>query len=79
MKQPQLDETPDEGSGKGGKAGFFATMKAVLWAFVGIRKRSDYGKDARSLDPRAVIVAGLLGGIIFVLTLVVVVGLVVGS
>lgn len=79
MKQPQLDEPPDEGVDKGGKAGFFATMKAVLWAFAGIRKRSDYGKDARSLDPRAVVVAGLLGGIIFVLTLVVVVGLVVGS
>lgn len=77
--KPQLDDSPAEASDDGGQAGFFATMKAVLWAFAGIRKRSDYGRDARSLDPRAVIVAGLLGGVVFVLTLVVVVRLVVSS
>ena len=79
MRQPQPDDSHEEASGAHGKAGFLATMKAVLWAFAGIRKRSDYGRDARSLDPRAVIVAGLLGGIVFVLTLVVVVRLVVGA
>ena len=55
------------------RAGFLATMRAVLWSFVGIRKRKDYQDDARSLDPRAVVVAGLLGGLIFVLVLVAVV------
>lgn len=77
--KPQLGDSPEDASNENRKAGFFATMKAVLWAFAGIRKRSDYGRDARSLDPRAVILAGLLGGIVFVLTLVVVVRLVVGS
>lgn len=61
------------------RAGFWATMKAVLWAFAGIRKRSDYGRDARTLDPRAVIAAGILGGVLFVLTLVLVVRLVVSA
>jgi len=55
------------------RAGFLATMRAVLWSFVGIRKKRDYHDDARSLDPRAVIVAGILGGLIFVLSLVAVV------
>ena len=55
------------------RAGFLATMRAVLWSFVGVRKRRDYQQDARSLDPRAVIVAGILGGLIFVLGLVLVV------
>ncbi|MCB1888728.1 MAG: DUF2970 domain-containing protein [Rhodocyclaceae bacterium] len=59
------------------RAGFLATMRAVLWSFVGVRKRRDYQDDARSLDPRAVIVAGILGGLIFVLSLVMVVSWVV--
>ena len=55
------------------RAGFLAKMRAVLWSFVGVRRRQDYQNDARSLDPRAVVVAGLLGGVIFVLVLVAVV------
>ncbi|MCB1908707.1 MAG: DUF2970 domain-containing protein [Rhodocyclaceae bacterium] len=55
------------------RAGFLATMRAVLWSFIGVRRRKDYHDDARSLDPRAVVVAGLLGGLIFVLVLVAVV------
>lgn len=59
------------------RSGFWQTIKAVLWAFAGVRKRSDYRRDAASLDPRAVIVAGLLGGVLFVLSLVVLVSFVV--
>ena len=55
------------------RAGFLDTMRAVLWSFIGVRKGKDYRQDARSLDPRAVVVAGLLGGLIFVLSLVAVV------
>nr|MBL8456019.1 DUF2970 domain-containing protein [Zoogloeaceae bacterium] len=79
MKQPGARQPVDEAAGPVERAGFLATMKAVLWAFAGIRKRSDYGRDARSLDPRAVIAAGVLGGIVFVLTLVMIVRLVVGA
>ena len=61
------------------RAGFLATLRAVLWSFIGIRRRHDYEHDARSLDPRAVVVAGLLAGLVFVLTIVAVVRLVVGS
>lgn len=59
------------------RAGFLATVKAVLWSFVGIRKRKDYHDDAASLDPKAVIVAGVLAGLVFVLTIVAVVNWVV--
>ncbi|AWI76012.1 MAG: hypothetical protein C0607_01650 [Azoarcus sp.] len=64
-------------SGQQPRAGFIGTVKAVLWSFVGIRKRKDYHDDASSLDPKAVIVAGVLGGLIFVLTIVAVVNWVV--
>ncbi|WP_330997925.1 DUF2970 domain-containing protein [Pseudothauera rhizosphaerae] len=55
------------------QAGFWATMKAVLWSFAGIRRRRDYSQDAESLNPLAVVVAGVLGGLVFVLVLVAVV------
>ena len=61
------------------RAGFWATVKAVLWSFVGIRKRSDYQRDAAELNPVAVVVAGVLGGVIFVLTLVVIVNIVISQ
>lgn len=54
----------------GRKAGFWATVRAVLWSFLGVRKRAGYAADAASLDPKAVIIAGLLGGLLFVLGLV---------
>lgn len=49
------------------RAGFWATIRAVLWSFVGIRRKSAYQDDARSLDPKAVVVAGVLAGVVFVL------------
>ena len=61
------------------RAGFWATVRAVLWSFVGIRKRRDYQRDAAELNPVAVVVAGVLGGVIFVLTLVVIVNIVISQ
>jgi len=60
------------------RAGFLATMRAVLWSFFGVRKRKAYIDDAGSLNPLAVVVAGVLAGGIFVLVLVLVVQLIVG-
>ena len=48
------------------KASFGATMKAVFWSFFGIRKRSDYEKDAARLNPVHVIIAALIGVALFI-------------
>ncbi len=61
------------------KASFAATMKAVLWSFFGIRKKSDYDKDAAQLNPVHVIIAGVIGALIFIATLVIIVKLVVAQ
>ena len=55
-----------------------ATLKAVAWAFFGVRKGVDHCHDAGSFDPRAVVVAGLIGGLLFVLAIVALVRFVVG-
>lgn len=49
---------------------------AVFWSFFGVRKRRDYDADAKSLTPAQVIIAGLMGGVAFVVTLLLVVYLV---
>jgi len=61
------------------KASFGATIKAVLWSFLGIRKKSDYEQDAQQLNPVHVIIAGLIGAVIFVVTLLMIVKSVVGT
>ena len=45
-------------------------MKAVFWSFLGIRKRKDYEKDSASLNPVHVIIAGLIGVLLFIGVLV---------
>ncbi|MBW8364378.1 MAG: DUF2970 domain-containing protein [Rhizobium sp.] len=49
---------------------------AVFWSFFGVRKRRDYDDDAQSLTQAQIIIAGLIGGVVFVLTLLLVVYLV---
>lgn len=61
------------------KASFGATMKAVFWSFFGVRKRKDYESDAARLNPVHVVIAGVLGAVIFVTVLVSIVKLVVRS
>lgn len=61
------------------KASFGATMKAVFWSFFGVRKKSDYESDSQQLNPVHVIVAGLIGAIIFIVTLLLIVKSVVGK
>ena len=44
--------------------------KAVFWSFLGIRKRVSHERDAVTIKPHQVIIAGIIGAVIFVLTLV---------
>ena len=58
---------------------FVQTVKAVAWSFVGLRKRAGYEQDAAKLNPVYVIVAGIVGALIFILALILAVRWVVGS
>ncbi len=53
--------------------------KAVLWSFLGIRARAAHESDLTQLKPAQVIIAGLIGAAIFVLSLVLLVRFIVGS
>ena len=53
-----------------------ATVKAVLWSFIGIRGRRGYEHDTSRLNPIHVIIAGVIAAALFVIALLLVVRLV---
>lgn len=61
------------------KASFMATVKAVLWSFFGVRKKRDYEKDAAELNPVHVLIAGVIGAVLFILLLLTIVHFVVAK
>ena len=52
------------------KATPLQVAKAVFWSFFGVRTRAEYEKDAVALTLQQVVTAGIIGGVIFVLSLV---------
>jgi hypothetical protein len=51
-------------------AGPLDVARAVFWSFLGIRKRTAHEKDFVTLKPLQVIIAGIIGAVIFVICLV---------
>jgi preprotein translocase subunit Sec61beta len=58
---------------------FVATVKAVLWSFFGVRKKSAYEEDTQKLNPVHVIIAGIIAAVLFVLALLLLVKIVVAT
>ena len=55
-----------------------ATVMAVLWGFLGVRRQSDYQKDIAQLNPLHIIAVGVVLAFLFVLTLILIVNCVAG-
>jgi hypothetical protein len=55
------------------------TVQAVAWSFFGVRRSADLERDVQKLNPVHVVIAGVLGALVFILALVVLVRWVVGS
>ena len=63
----------------GRKGSFLQTMKAVAWSFFGVRKSAEYEKDVSQLNPVHVVIAGVIGAVLFVIALLVLVNWVLAS
>lgn len=61
------------------KGSFLGTVRAVAWSFFGIRRGAGYEKDVQQLNPVHVVIAGVIGAILFICALVLLVTWVVGS
>ena len=61
------------------KGSFVQTMKAVAWSFFGVRKSGEFEKDVSQLNPVHVVVAGVVGAIVFIVALLLLVNWVLSS
>jgi hypothetical protein len=48
------------------KASFLYSMKAVIWSFFGLRRKSDFDQDEGKLNPLHIIIAALIGVALFI-------------
>ena len=77
LKKAGVEEGgPQSGGTK--KGSFVQLVGAVLWSFFGVRKRRDLEADAAQLNPLHLIIAGVIGAVLFVGVLLVIVHMVVG-
>ena len=58
---------------------FVGSMRAVLWAFLGIRNKAGLKNDVASLSFVNIIIAGVLGAVLFMAILLLIVNLVVAN
>ncbi|MHA4869655.1 DUF2970 domain-containing protein [Duganella sp. PWIR1] len=61
------------------KRGFLYTVKAVLWSFVGLRRKRDFDEDQEGLNPFHIIIAAVLAVAVFIAILISIVKLVVAQ
>jgi hypothetical protein len=66
MTQNDPPATPPGTESEPPPASFLRVMLAVFWSFFGIRKRAAGERDAVTIKPHHVILAGLLGAAILV-------------
>lgn len=59
------------------KLSTWRAAKAVFWGFFGVRRGRDHQDDATHLTPMQIVIAGLIGGVLFVVTVLTVVNWVV--
>jgi len=78
MRKENEKVTPALQSSDMGKASMYQIAEAVLFSFIGIRKKSDLEHDAARIKPVQIIIGGLVGGVIFILSILSVVKLVTG-
>ncbi len=51
------------------KASFFQVMKAVMWSMLGVRQQKGYEDDTAKITLKQAVIAGIIGGMVFVATI----------
>ena len=61
------------------KGSFLQTLGAVGWSFFGVRKGADYEHDISHLNPVHLVIAGVIGAVLFIAVLLLLVNWVLSS
>jgi len=77
MNEPPVPLSPESPLQRRGS--FLQTVGAVAWSFFGVRRSSDYAQDVQKLNPVHVVIAGIVGALLFIAALALLVRWVVGS
>ena len=72
-----IDKSPADGKDTP-PADFLQIASAVFWGFFGVRKRRNFEQDVAAIKPHHIVIAGIVGGVLFVLLLLLVVRVIVG-
>ena len=73
---PRQEQDPHASAAR--KGSFLHSLKAVAWAFFGVRQAGEYEKDVSQLNPMHVIAAGIVAALVFIGVLIAIVRWVVG-
>ena len=52
------------------KASMFQIVKAVMWSMLGVRQQKGYEDDTAKITLKQAVIAGLIGGFIFVVSMI---------
>lgn len=72
-----MNALPDKRAVRTGS--FWRTVKVVAWSFLGVRKNSEYREDMARVNPFHIIAVGIVGALLFVVSLMVLVNWVVAK
>ena len=50
-------------------ATFFQVVKAVLWSMLGVRQQKGYEDDTAKITLKQAVIAGVIGGVVFVVSM----------
>ena len=73
MNLTELNQAPKA------NASFFQVMKAVLWSLLGVRQQKGYEDDAAKITLKQAVIAGLIGGLLFVVSMLTFVYFIIGQ
>jgi hypothetical protein len=76
---PLPDGRSDDVPATSRKGSLRGTVLAVVWSFLGIRRRADYAEDLAQLNPIHVVIAGIVGAALFVIALMLLVRWIISS
>ncbi len=57
------------------RATIFQIFKAISWSMLGVRQQKGYENDVASITPVQAVIAGLVGGAMFIVTVLILVTL----
>jgi Protein of unknown function (DUF2970) len=69
MSQLESKLSNDSSTSPEKKASFFQIVRAVLWSMLGVRQQKGYEDDTAKITLKQAVIAGLLGGVMFVATI----------